>query len=350
MLSQIPSTEPRECKLADYLVDVLGDPSVLRRYITKANETLEAQSNALEKFAASQLESKPTSRKPGNEYQRITNAIQKNFEADFEYILGARNRTRDYLIPLIEFYYFTYTAQAILQLNRFLDGDRNQCVPLYFCLEWEKTSQNRQCFNEGWNLLQEAVKRIFAHAIVLEILNQTEEGTEQVDYIKINELINSAPAPVAVEERKCMEILFGTEIGRYIEASLIHFCESSKWHLGYQNKDGSFSEVINIDEYTLINDRSSPIMWFGPDREEPLDKWSIVVGKEHGFEWVDQWYLLEYLVDDCNDCFATWYLAECGYWLPDKEEILKECPIEISEADTVESINQKFYDYFNMLG
>jgi DNA phosphorothioation-dependent restriction protein DptG len=161
--------------------------------MSKANETLDAQSNALEKFAASKLESKPSTRKAGNEYQRITHAVQRKFESDFEYILGARNRTRDYLIPLIEFYYFTYTAQAILQLNRFLEGNRDQCVPLYFCLEWEKTSQNRQCFNEGWNLLQEAVKRIFAHAIVLEILNQTEEGSLAVDYITLNELINSAP-------------------------------------------------------------------------------------------------------------------------------------------------------------
>ena len=193
MLAQIPCTEPRECKLADYLVDVLGDLAVLQQHLSKANETLDMQSNALEKFAASKLESKPSTRKSGNEYQRITNAVQKKFESDFEYILGARNRTRDYLIPLIEFYYFTYTAQAILQLNRFLEGDRDQCIPLYFCLEWEKTSQNRQCFNEGWNLLQEAVKRIFAHAIVLEILNQTEEGTLAVDYITLNEMISSTP-------------------------------------------------------------------------------------------------------------------------------------------------------------
>lgn len=193
MLAQIPCTEPSECKLADYLVDVLGDMVGLQQFMSKAYETLDIQSNALEKFAVSKLESKPTTRKPGYKYQRITYAVQKKYESDFEYILGARNRTRDYLIPLIEFYYFTYTAQSILQLNRFMDGNRNQCIPLYFCLEWEKTSQSRRCFTEGWNLLQDAAKRIFAHAIVLEILNQTEEGTEPVDYIALNELVNCAP-------------------------------------------------------------------------------------------------------------------------------------------------------------
>lgn len=193
MLAQIPCVESNECKLADYLVDVLGDVNILKKYIASASERIDLQSNALERFAASKLETKPLSRKIGNEYQRITNAVQQKFEVDFEYILGARNRTRDYLIPLLEFYYFTYTAQAALELNRFLDGERNKCIPLYFCLEWEKTSQNRHCFSEGWNTLQDALKRIFAHAITLEILNQTEDGVEPVDYIKLQELISCAP-------------------------------------------------------------------------------------------------------------------------------------------------------------
>lgn len=193
MLTHIPCDESSECRLADYLVDVLGDSAHLMSFMTYAESKLDQQCNALEKFAASKLESRPFARKAGDGYQRITNAVKDCFEADFEYILGARNRARDYLIPLLEFYYFSYTAQAALQLNRFLDGDREQCVPLYFCLEWEKTSQNRRCFREGWNLLQVAVDRIFAHAIVLEILNQTEAGSEQVDYITLHALINSAP-------------------------------------------------------------------------------------------------------------------------------------------------------------
>lgn len=193
MLMQTPCSEAKECKLADYLVDVLGDAANLKEHIANATTRLNAQSNALERFASSKFEYKTCSREVGAKYQRITSAVQKKFESDFEYILGARNRTRDYLIPLIEFYYFTYTAQAILQLNRFLDGDRSSCVPLFFRLEWEKTSQNRKCYSEGWNLLQSAAKKIFAHAITLEILNQTTEQCEPIDYIKLQELINSVP-------------------------------------------------------------------------------------------------------------------------------------------------------------
>ena len=212
MLAQIPCDESSECKLADYLVDVLGDSKHLKSYMTNADSKLAQQSNALEKFATSKLESKPFTRKAGDEYQRITDAVKDRFEADFEYILGARNRTRDYLIPLLEFYYFSYTAQAALQLSRFLDGDREHCIPLYFCLEWEKTSQNRRCFTEGWNLLQDAVDRIFAHAIVLEILNQTENGSEPVDYITLRELVNSAPGE---DHRIAEEIRVLTDRYRY---------------------------------------------------------------------------------------------------------------------------------------
>ena len=62
---------------------------------------------------------------------------------------------------------------------------------MYFCLEWEKTSQSRSCFTEGWQKLQAAIEEIFVHAIVLEILNQTEKDCELVDYIRIAEMIQN---------------------------------------------------------------------------------------------------------------------------------------------------------------
>lgn len=192
MIAQIPCEESSACKIADYLVDVLGDESVLRTSIQQASAKLDEQSNVLEKFAMSKLESKPLMQTSAFPYQRITHAVQRKFESDFEYILGARNRTRDYLIPLLEFYYFTYTAQAIMQLSLFMSGEREHCIPLYFCLDWEKTSLNRLCYTQGWGVLQAALSRIFAHAIVLEILNQTEGDCGPVDYIRLNEFVQTS--------------------------------------------------------------------------------------------------------------------------------------------------------------
>ena len=239
MLSQIPCSETNESKLADYLVDVLGDSDILQKSIIEASEKVNKHSNALERFAAGKLEFEPSDRKSKHNYQRITNVVKANFEKDFEYILGARNRTRDYLIPLLEFYYFTYTAQAILQLNRFLDGNREKCIPLYFCLEWEKTSQNRRCFRDGWDMLQKAISRIFAHAITLEILNQTESGSEPVDYIKIQELINSAPGE---DHRISEEIKVLTDCYRRAITDCPEMAELSR----HQSPDGETAAEINF--------------------------------------------------------------------------------------------------------
>ena len=271
MLMQTPCTESKECKLADYLVDVLGDVAILNQYLDNAIEHLDTQSNALESFTTSKFEYKPYSREAGSEYQRITSSVQKKFESDFEYILGARNRTRDHLIPLIEFYYFTYTAQAILQLNRFLDGNRSACVPLFFRLEWEKTSQNRLCYSEGWNLLQSAAKKIFAHAITLEILNQTPEQCEPVDYIKLQELINRAPGE---DHRIAEEIKVLTD--RYRAA--ISDCTEMKELQRRESPDGeSAAEVHFLFESVRLQfentDRNRPYSSYAKNFEEYSKKY-----------------------------------------------------------------------------
>ena len=277
MLMQTPCKESKECKLADYLADVLGDAATLNQYMDNAVERLDTQSNALESFTTSKFEYKPCSREAGSEYQRITSALQQKFESDFEYILGARNRTRDYLIPLIEFYYFTYTAQAILQLNRFLDGDRSACVPLFFRLEWEKTSQNRRCYTEGWNKLQSAAKKIYAHAITLEILNQTTEQSEPVDYIKLQEMINSTPGE---DHRIAEEIKVLTD--RYRAA--ISDCTEMKELQRRESPDGeTAAEVRFLFESVRLQfentDRSRPYSSYAKNFEDYSKNYSQQRGR-----------------------------------------------------------------------
>lgn len=186
------TTEPSEMRIAEYLVDVLGDKAIMKTAIENAKKDAIMSSNVLEKLVLSKLEY--DQRKTSGQdlgYFRIINSMKEVFEEDFKYILENSNRSKEDLVSLLELYYFTYTAQTSLQLSRFLSGERNENIPLYFCLEWEKTSQSRRCFTEGWQKLQGAIDKIFAHAIVLELLNQTEEGSEVVDYIRIAELIQN---------------------------------------------------------------------------------------------------------------------------------------------------------------
>lgn len=191
-LAQNPCELSSECRVADYLVDVLGDVDVLKRSLDIASRKLDQQSNVLERFAVSKLKTKPMNDKEDADYHRIVEVFKDVYEEDFDYVLQSRNRTSEYLVTLLEFYYFMYTAQTCLQLNRFMDGKRDQIIPLYFCLDWEKTSQSRRCFSEGWaTLLQSAIKRVFAHAIVLEILNQTDDN-KSVDYIILNNIVSGS--------------------------------------------------------------------------------------------------------------------------------------------------------------
>lgn len=191
MMEQVISSKTSENRIAEYLVDVLGDQEVLRVELKKAKRKELDTSNVLEKLVLSKLEY--DEQKASNQdlsYFRITNSLKESFEEDFKYVLENSKRSRD-LVSLLELYFFTYTAQTSLQLNRFLTGKRDENIPLYFCLEWEKTSQSRRCFTEGWQKLQTVIEEIFAHAIVLEILNQTEKDCEIVDYIRIAQIIQS---------------------------------------------------------------------------------------------------------------------------------------------------------------
>lgn len=187
-----PCEEQAAKRIAEYLVDVLGDRDRLQNQVKRAMQALSARSNVLESFVISKLEAGPGKPLAEPRYERVTTALKTVFEQDFEYILDSEIRTRDYLLPLLEFYYFTYTAQACLQLDRLCDGDPTANRPLYFSLEWEKTSQSRLCFLEGWQRLEHALSRIFAHAITLEILNQV-NGSERFGYVKLAQLAAGSP-------------------------------------------------------------------------------------------------------------------------------------------------------------
>lgn len=194
MLEQTPCDDPSELKVTEYLADVLGDKEILKELLHQAHQQSLDASNVIEKLILSKLERTKRETDQSVPYFRVTDSLKNIFEGDFKYIIENPKRSREYLVELFEFYFFTYTAQTALQLNRFLYGDRTDSVPLYFCLEWEKTSQSRQCFTEGWQQLQNSIDKIFAHAVTLEILNHTEPGTELVDYIELKRIIDSDPA------------------------------------------------------------------------------------------------------------------------------------------------------------
>ena len=148
------------------------------------------------------------------------------------------------------------------------------------------------------------------------------------------------------DEASCSE--FYAKVSGYIEKSLELFVDHSRWHIGFAKKDGSIIELSSAKEYTGNFDDDIPLLWFGPTGKKPENIWTIKYGEELAYGWFtdDQWSVMEYLIEDCNDSFGICFLAECGRWLPDIKEILDACPIKFEFNDTIETVNKKFKEFF----
>lgn len=132
------------------------------------------------------------------------------------------------------------------------------------------------------------------------------------------------------------------DVGGIIESSLYKFSEEGLWRVGLECSDeiitdpACWPEPI-IDNGTVIWKKNDciykPILWYGTS-ETPVSPWTIhecMSEKEYGFwEETDEWYIMEYIIDDCDDGFLTWYFPECGRSGPDMDKIKETCPIDLN--------------------
>lgn len=184
----IPCDDQTAIKTAQYLYSVLGNDQNIKNIVNQAIEYAVKQSNVLEKAVYGVLEAESRPLTSFDPYYVVHFASQKLFIQDLKFILKNTERTKEYFVDLLEFYYFFYTSQTCLALSRFEYGDRDEIVPLYFSLDWEKTNKARECYSCGWQQLHPAIKQLFYHAITLEILNQNPTG-EQFDYIALRDYV-----------------------------------------------------------------------------------------------------------------------------------------------------------------
>lgn len=184
----IPCDDQTALKTAQYLYSVLADKEILSNVVNQAAERAIKEVNVLEKAVFEALEAKIELPAPIDLYYTIHIAPQTIFIKDLKFILKNTSRTKEYLVDLLEFYYFFYTSQTCLALSRFEYGDRYEIVPLYFSLDWERTNKARECYRSGWQQLLPAIKQQFYHAVTLEILNQNPTG-EQFDYIALRDYV-----------------------------------------------------------------------------------------------------------------------------------------------------------------
>ena len=208
----IPCSDQTELKTSQYLYSVLGNSQALKKTVDQAAAQAAKESNVLEKAVFEALEAESQPLEPIDPYYVVHRAPQKLFIWDLEFVLKNTARTKEYLVDLLEFYHFFYTSQTCLTLSRFEHGDRDEIVPLYFSLDWEKTNKARECYQSGWLRLLPEIKKLFYHAITLEILNQNPTG-EKFDYIALRDYVDGTDqAEEVAEQIRCLCSLYRNAI------------------------------------------------------------------------------------------------------------------------------------------
>lgn len=175
--------------LARFLYSVLGISQQDFEKIESAKENY--RFNVLEDMVINTIEAKKVSDAEAvTPYFSVKEDIQKIFRDDFYFMIETGMTSLDDLSNLFAVYYFFYVSQVCIVLDHFCSGKREDRVPFYYALDWEKVSKNRLCCIEGWEKLQGSISHMFSHAITLEILNQTVEK-DMKDYISFGQMASN---------------------------------------------------------------------------------------------------------------------------------------------------------------
>lgn len=158
--------------VSEYLVSALCDRESVKAALGRQRNTNISLLDKLviENLPELEVDDKLTS------YASLFPEIKKLFTKDFEFLAKKDDTDFSSIILLLSYYYFFYTSQVMLHLNRFCSMDRN-ITKLYFCVQWEKVSRNREAFKNGWKTIEDKATGMFSHAVLLEMLNQTDSET-----------------------------------------------------------------------------------------------------------------------------------------------------------------------------
>lgn len=154
-------------KISEYLVRTICDVGQMKKVLDE-NQT---KNNILDSLIEAHLP-KLEPKKNDVIYIPLIPEIKERFTKDFIFLIKDKNANYNDVISLISYYYFFYTSQVILYINKF-GRSKATITPVFFCTEWEKTSVSRECFNRGWKQIDSKLKTMFSHAVLLEMLNQT---------------------------------------------------------------------------------------------------------------------------------------------------------------------------------
>ena len=159
-----------------------------------------------------------------------------------------------------------------------------------------------------------------------------------------------------------------SDVSGLIEASLFRFEENGKWHYGLMDKSRIIKNPSewpkprlgisgNYNWKSKNGDNYEPVLWFGYE-DKPINPWAIRLTytvNDMEFWNYDPENFLERVVSDSSDPFQTWYFCELACEIPDIDDIVKQCPINLVDCvgkdyaglvSLEKAINQFFLDKF----
>lgn len=169
-------------KISEYIVSALCDKEKIKAALSHKSALNGSLMDNLVESHLPQMKNRDDIKK----YLALMPQIAESFTNDLIFLINDNSSEFVDMIQLISYYYFFYTSQLILNLNRFCRSSMD-IIPTYFCMNWEKTSKNRACQTQGWHQIDSKLATMFSHAVLLEMLNQT-NSDRRFSYKDIYEL------------------------------------------------------------------------------------------------------------------------------------------------------------------
>ncbi|WP_077613029.1 DNA phosphorothioation-dependent restriction protein DptG [Clostridium sp. Marseille-P2415] len=234
-------------RVAFFMSCVMGVGDADRKIIKEA--IYKYPYNVLEKMVIDSIESKQLERGKEKPYYPIITNVQEKFKKDFYFMLDTGMTSLEDLSNLLALYYFYYVSQTCITLDQFGMGKREDPIPLYFALDWERVNKNRLCCVEGWENLQAKINHMFSHAITLEIINQHDDINLMCDYIDLQNYVkaNESRDEFVASEIKSAEHAYTSCVGDYKKFNEIPYAE------GGSKTDKALRHLFKCVEEQFLN-------------------------------------------------------------------------------------------------
>jgi len=188
LFNYLPLRSLHQSNIARFLCDVLVDPKTKDK--VKATYSVEGE-NVLVRLMMESLPDLDLIDCTDVQYVSFLPFVSDLFNQDLLFMISDTSFFVKDFDKLLEYYYFFYVSQLALRFDKMFGVEVLEPIPIYFNLDWEKTSKIRTSYIEGWAYLSPKIRSLFSHVISLELLNHS-SGSEQIlTYASLFEIVQS---------------------------------------------------------------------------------------------------------------------------------------------------------------